>query len=175
MVDIKNAKNSCDELYNYLNEVSQSIISKKSKYMDDIILKISKKIDVMDNDELRISMGKLSVEAYNLSIYREDSALKENCANVLYKEKLARTFNESTGTVDSKKNQSIVASLDSQAVSILYSSVSSLLKAKVDGANRLCNTLNGILISRAADAKLSTSPRNIIDGENNENETWRVF
>lgn len=175
MVDIKNAKNSCDELYNYLNEVSQSIVSKKSKYMDDIILKISKKIDIMDNDELRVYMGKLSVEAYNLSIYREDSALKENCANVLYKEKLARTFNESTGTVDSKKNQSIVASLDSQAVSILYSSVYNLLKTKVEGANRLCNTLNGILISRAADAKLSASPRNMVNDNEEENEIWREF
>ena len=171
MIDFTNANNDTTELYDYLIEIANGVMTKYTKTLDDIVHKLSKDIDTLSNEELRSYMAKLCIEAYNLSINREQSSLKEACANALYKEGLATSFNNTSGTVEARKNQSVIDTMDKQAVQMLYSTISDLFKAKADEAHRLTSTLNGILMSRAADAKLQYNPRNVgtdfMDPENN--------
>jgi len=161
MVDINNAKKDTDEMFNYLSEVANDIVSKYSKPLDDLVKQLSKNIDALSNDELRTYMAKISIESYNLSIDREQTALKEACATSLYKEGIANAYNKATGTIDARKNQSVLDTMDKQAVSMLYSTVSALFKAKVDEAHRIASILSNILISRASEAKLQYSPRSV--------------
>ena len=170
MIDIKEARKDTDELFQYLSEIADDIVSRYSKILDDLVKKLSKNIDTLSNEELRTYMAKISIEAYNLSIDREHTALKELCAEALYKESQATSFNQAAGTVEARRNQSMIATMDKQAVSMLYSTVAALFKAKVDEAHRLANVLSNILISRSAEAKLQYSPRSI-DGIDNSSST----
>lgn len=161
MVDIKNAKTSVDDVYDNLDEIVNDIISKQSKALDNVVKKLAK-VETMTNEEIRSMMIITSIEAYNISEFKEQSALKDACATALYKEALADSFNILSGTVEARKNASVKNNLDKQVVAILYTNVCDRLKAKVDEAHRLSNILSNILISRASDAKLSYNPRSEI-------------
>lgn len=173
MIDITNAHNDTNEMYRYLNEVAQEFVSKYCGTLDRIVKDIAKGIDNYTNDQLRDFMARICVEAYTISTVKEQSELKESCAIALYKEGIAKSFSMTVGAVEARKNQSVIDTMDKQAVTILYTTVTNLLKAKSDEAHRLIGVLNGILISRSADAKISFNPRseadeiNFSDDENN--------
>ena len=159
ILNIESEKKSADEMHKYLCEIAADVVSRYSAPIDNIVSKLSKNVDTCTNDELRAIMISLGVETYNLSMHKENAGLKEACATALYKETVAKSFNSNTGTIEARKNQSILESMNSQAVSILYESVAGILNTKLDEAHRLANIINGILISRASDAKLTYSPR----------------
>ena len=158
MVDITTAKTNTDDLYKNLSEIVDEIVNKQCKTLDGAIKKLSK-IDILSNEEIRKLMITTSVEAYTLSTFKEQSSLKDACATALYKEGIATSYNNLTGTVESRKNQSAKDNLDKQVVAILYTNVCDRLKAKVDEAHRITNVLSNVLISRASDAKLQYNPR----------------
>ena len=159
MVNIDQAQADVKELYDNLEEVALKIVTSKSEPLDKLVKKLQVGIEVMGNEELRTYMAMISIESYNLSMCREQSALKDACAATLYKEGLAKSFNSASGTVDAKKNEAAIDNLDKQVVSMLYSAVSDLFKAKTDEAHRIVSTISNILISRSADAKLQYNPR----------------
>lgn len=158
-IDITDAKNAADKMHKYMSEIAGDVVGKYSAPLDAIVKKLSSNVETCSNEELRSTMISLGIETYNLAMHKENSELKDACANALYKESVATSFNSTAGTVESRKNQSIIDSMNSQAVSILYSSVSSILRTKLDEAHRLANIISGILISRASDAKLTYNPR----------------
>lgn len=158
-ISIEHAKMNVDDMHKQLVEIAESVVKKYSEPIDNIVKKLSKSIDAYSNEDLRILLISLGVETYNLSAHKEDAELRESCAVAIYKEATSRSFNSNQGTVEARKNQSVIDTMDSQAVSILYQSVSGMLSAKLDEAHRLANILNGILISRASDAKLAYNPR----------------
>lgn len=159
MVNIDKANKEVKELFNYLSPIATDIVKNRTKLLDNTIKKLSVDIETLSNEQIRNYMAILSVEAYNLSLDKEQSALKDSCATALYKEGVATSFSGSVGTVESRKNQSTIDNLDKQAVSILYSTVYELFKTKVDEAHRVVNVLSNILISRSAEAKLQYNPR----------------
>ena len=145
--DFNVADQETKELYDNLVEIANEIIKKYTEPLDKLVKDLSKNIDTCSNEELRTYMGRISIEAYNLGNYKEQSVLKEACATALYKESVAQEYNSATGTVEARKNASTLNTVGKQMVSILYSTVSNLFKTKADEAHRLASTLNGILIS----------------------------
>ena len=158
MIDIKDAKLQVDDMTKSLSEIVNDIVDKQSKTLDDLVKKLHK-VDELTNDEIRKLLISVSVEAYILSNYKEQSSLKESCATALYKEGMANSYNINSGTVESRKNQSLQDNLDKQIVNILYSNVCDRFTAKVHEAHKLASVLSNILISRASDAKLYYNPR----------------
>lgn len=158
MVDIKNAKLQVDDMTKSLSEIVDDIVHKQSKALDDLVKKLHN-VDNLSNDEIRKLLISVSIEAYNLSNFKEQSALKESCSSALYKEGLANAYNLNTGTVEARKNQSLQDNLDKQVVNILYSNVCDRFTAKVHEAHKLASVLSNVLISRASDAKLYYNPR----------------
>jgi len=156
---LEKAKREVDETYNLLLEAVRDVTAQYTAELDGIVKELSKGINLFSNTELWDFQVRLSIAAYVLGNAKEQSSLKEACAEALYKENLARAFNTSVGTQEAKKQASILDSTDKQAISMLYASVASLLKTKCDEAHRLVNVLQGIQISRAAEAKISASPR----------------
>jgi hypothetical protein len=160
---LEEAKREVDETYDLLVDAVRNVTASYTAELDGIVKELSKGINLFSNTELWDFQVRLSIAAYVLGNAKEQSSLKEACAEALYKESLARTFNSSVGTQEAKKQTSILESVDKQTISILYASAASLLKTKCDEAHRLVNVLQGIQISRAAEAKISASPRSESD------------
>ena len=165
-IKIEEANKDVNEIYFQLSEAVKATISEIVKPIDDIVKELSKGINLFSNTELWDFQLKLGVESYKLANIKEQSSLKEACAEALYKEGLARSYAEAAGAAETKKQASILASIEKQAVSMLYTSISGILKAKLDEAHRLVNIIQNIQISRAAEAKLNGSPRSEADNIN---------
>ena len=165
-VKIDQVNNDVNEIYFQLSDAAKETIGEIVKPIDDIVKELSKGINLFSNTELWDFQLRLGIESYKLANIKEQSSLKEACAEALYKEGLAKAYAEATGAAETKKQASILASIEKQAVSMLYSSISGILKAKLDEAHRLVNIIQNIQISRAAEAKLNGSPRSEADGIN---------
>ena len=165
-IKIDQANNDVNEIYFQLSDAAKETIGEIVKPIDDIVKELSKGINLFSNTELWDFKLRLGIESYKWANIREQSSLKEAWAEALYKEGLAKSYAEATGAAETKKQASILASIEKQAVSMLYSSISGILKAKLDEAHRLVNILQNIQISRAAEAKLNGSPRSEADGIN---------
>ena len=165
-IKIDQANNDVNEIYFQLSDAAKETIGEIVKPIDDIVKELSKGINLFSNIELWDFQLRLGIESYKLANIKEQSSLKEACAEALYKEGLAKSYAEATGAAETKKQASILASIEKQAVSMLYSSISGILKAKLDEAHRLVNIIQNIQISRAAEAKLNGSPRSEADGIN---------
>ena len=165
-IKIDQANNDVNEIYFQLSDAAKETIDEIVKPIDDIVKELSKGINLFSNTELWDFQLRLGIESYKLANIKEQSSLKEACAEALYKEGLAKSYAEATGAAETKKQASILASIEKQAVSMLYSSISGILKAKLDEAHRLVNIIQNIQISRAAEAKLNGSPRSEADGIN---------
>ena len=165
-IKIDQANNDVNEIYFQLSDAAKETIGEIVKPIDDIVKELSKGINLFSNTELWDFQLRLGIESYKLANIKEQSSLKEACAEALYKEGLAKAYAEATGAAETKKQASILVSIEKQAVSMLYSSISGILKAKLDEAHRLVNIIQNIQISRAAEAKLNGSPRSEADGIN---------
>ena len=165
-IKIDQANNDVNEIYFQLSDAAKETIGEIVKPIDDIVKELSKGINLFSNTELWDFQLKLGIESYKLANIKEQSSLKEACAEALYKEGLARSYAEAAGAAETKKQASILASIEKQAVSMLYTSISGILKAKLDEAHRLVNIIQNIQISRAAEAKLNGSPRSEADSIN---------
>lgn len=165
-VKIDQVNNDVNEIYFQLSDAAKETIGEIVKPIDDIVKELSKGINLFSNTELWDFQLRLGIESYKLANIKEQSSLKEACAEALYKESLAKSYAEATGAAETKKQASILASIEKQAVSMLYTSISGILKAKLDEAHRLVNIIQNIQISRAAEAKLNGSPRSEADAIN---------
>ena len=162
-IKIDQANNDVNEIYFQLSDAAKETIGEIVKPIDNIVKELSKGINLFSNTELWDFQLRLGIESYKLANIKEQSSLKEACAEALYKESLAKSYAEATGAAETKKQASILASIEKQAVSMLYTSISGILKAKLDEAHRLVNIIQNIQISRAAEAKLNGSPRSEAD------------
>lgn len=162
-VKIDQVNNDVNEIYFQLSDAAKETIGEIVKPIDDIVKELSKGINLFSNTELWDFQLRLGIESYKLANIKEQSSLKEACAEALYKESLAKSYAEATGAAETKKQASILASIEKQAVFMLYTSISGILKAKLDEAHRLVNIIQNIQISRAAEAKLNGSPRSEAD------------
>ena len=155
---LENALTNVETTYGELVEIANGMLKPLFDPINQLVNTI--------NTELWDFQLRLGIESYKLANIKEQSSLKEACAEALYKEGLAKSYAEATGAAETKKQASILASIEKQAVSMLYSSISGILKAKLDEAHRLVNIIQNIQISRAAEAKLNGSPRSEADGIN---------
>ncbi len=162
-VKIDQVNNDVNEIYFQLSDAAKETIGEIVKPIDDIVKELSKGINLFSNTELWDFQLRLGIESYKLANIKEQSSLKEACAEALYKESIAKSYAETTGAAETKKQASILASIEKQAVFMLYTSISGILKAKLDEAHRLVNIIQNIQISRAAEAKLNGSPRSEAD------------
>lgn len=157
------ARREVDETYDDLADAVLEVTKDITAPLDEIVKELSKGINLFSNAELWDFQMRLGIESYILGDTREQSSLKEACATALYKEGLAKSFVEANGTQEAKKQQSVLGTSGKQAVSMLWTAVSSLLKTKCDEAHRLVNIIQGIQISRAAEAKQQGNPRSEAD------------
>lgn len=161
MDDFNVADKNVNDVYKDIGKIAKKLVDEKSKVIDDLIKTLSN-VESLSDEEIRKYMLKISLESYSFSEIKEHSVMKQDCAAALMKETQANIFNSETGTAEVRRNKSITDSNAQITVNILYNSIANLMKTKLDEAHRVVNTLNSILISRAAAAKLNQSS-NVFD------------
>ena len=148
------ALDNADLVYADLVSIADDII-KQYLWEIDGLIGVATNQDNLSNDDIRNLMLKLSLKSYSFSEVKEKSVLKSECAEALRKEKYARKFNETDGTVAFKDNQALIDSTDEILAEAIYGLVASLFKTKSDEIHRVVDTLKSILVSRNMEAKLS--------------------
>lgn len=160
---LKNAMEACDTTYSELVEVANDIIDKCTAKLDASISKIQNNFGNSTTDSIRASMVELSLMAYSFSEIKEKSAMKAECAEVLRKEKYAKQFNASDGSVAARENQATIDISEEVLVETIYNLVASVLKVKLDEVHRVVDTLKSALVCRMAEAKLASVSDGIQD------------
>lgn len=156
---VQEALDKVEMTYQELNEVANEMTETFFEPVDKIIEELSN-INDLSNDMVRDYMIRLALNSYSLSEIKEKSALKAECAEALRKEKYARSFREAAGSAAIKENEALLNSNEQVIIEALYNLVSSLFKTKLDECHRVVDVLKSVLMSRNAEAKLTT---NVID------------
>ena len=159
MKDLQIALDNVNTTYNELSEIAKDIVCRYSSEVDSLINDSIPKIESLSNDKIRLIMTNLSFMAYSLSEAKEHSLLKSEIAETLLNEKKAIEFNGAEGTVDSRKNLAIINSSEEILVNIIYDTVGSLLKSKLDEVHRITDTLKTVLMSRNTELKINSDLR----------------
>lgn len=162
-IKLKNAMEACDTTYSELVEVANGIIEKCTAKLDASISKIQNNAGNSTTEFIRSSMVELSLMAYSLSEIKEKSAMKAECAEIIRKEKYAKQFNASDGSVALRENQATVNISEEILVETIYNLVASVLKVKLDEVHRVVDTLKSALICRMAETKLASVSDGIQD------------
>jgi len=173
MNNIDEAKQDVIDMFNNLSPIILEIVDKYTEEADRLINKL-KKANTFTNSELREAILALSIESYMFGMSKDASLLKQECATTLMKESQARVYNETVGTQNVRQNQAIIDSSDKQVANMLYSAVANMMKTKQDEIHRMINTLNSILISRNAEAKL-TAGNMILNDKDLNIEEQNIF
>ena len=102
-VKIDQVNNDVNEIYFQLSDAAKETIGEIVKPIDNIVKELSKGINLFSNTELWDFQLRLGIESYKLANIKEQSSLKEACAEALYKESLAKSYAEATGAAETKK------------------------------------------------------------------------
>ena len=156
---VQDALDQVEMTYQELNEVANEMTQSFFEPVNSIIDELSN-INDLSNDMVRDYMIRLALNSYSLGEIKEKSALKAECAEALRKEKYARAFREAAGSAAIKENEALLNSSEQVVIEALYNLISSLFKTKLDEAHRVVDVLKSVLMSRNAEAKLTT---NVID------------
>lgn len=152
---LQEALNNVDLVYNDLVEIAESITEYYTKDLDLLVQQAQEHINSMTNDSLREFMFKLSLQAYSFGEIKERSSIKAYCAEILRKEKFAKEFSTSDGSVAAKENKALLSISDEILAETVNDLASNLFKTKLDSIYRLVDAIKTILMSRMQEAKLS--------------------
>lgn len=148
------ALDNADLVYADLVVIAEDII-KPYLWEIDSLIQVATTQDNLSNDDIRSLMFKLAMKSYSFSEIKEKSSLKAECAEALRKEKYAKKFNESDGTVAFKENQATIEITDEILAETVYELVADLFKTKLNEVHSIMEVLKVILTTRIAEAKLS--------------------
>lgn len=154
MIDINEANQEVNELYNDLAPIIDEIVEEKSRDIDAIMRSLKHDLDTMTVNELDKLKNQLTIELYFFSASVQQSEFRQQCATILLKERQADIFNTTSGTARAKDAQALLDSRDKQTVEALHKAVSSRLKIKYDAVKKTIDSISGTIINKNAQAKL---------------------
>lgn len=157
MKDLQKALDNVNATYDELVEIAKDIVSRYSSEVDSLIKEVSGSIETLSNDQLRLIVTDLSLKGYSLAEAKEHSLLKSDISETLLDEKKALEFNGADGTVAVRENLAILNSSEEILVNLIYDTVSSLLKAKLDEVHRIVDTIKTVIMSRNTEARINAS------------------
>jgi len=147
-----------------IGQLATQIVKQYSTDVDNIISHVTDHVNELDNNALRALVTDLSFKAFSLAEAKEYSSLKSEVSRALMNEVQATEFNATTGTVDARKNASLLNSQNEQLVKILCDTVSGLLKVKLDEAHRIVDTLKTVILSRNTEARINADINDVREG-----------
>lgn len=155
--ELNKALDNVQLLYSDLATAASVIIDPYTSDINSIIDYVTKNVESMTNEDLRLYMMKLSLKGFTFSEIKEKSSLKAECAETLRKEAYAKNFNSAEGSVAFRENTAIINSSYEMLSETVYNLVANLFKVKLDEIHRVVDTMKTILMSRMQEARLSKS------------------
>ena len=152
---LNEALENVEMVYRDIADMSNDVLSEMFEPINSLMDEIKNDINNLGVDQIRDYMIRLQLKAYEISETKDKSAVKAEIAEILQKEKLARSFNEAEGSAAVKEKQAILEASAETVSESLYNLVASLLKTKLDSLYRMVDTLKSILMSKMQEAKLS--------------------
>ena len=152
---LNNERKAVEEVYRDLVVIGDEIVAKVSKTIDKIVNDFKHNFETMSNSELSNIMLQLGIEAFYFGQRKDHALLKQACAEAIYKEGLAKSYNITTGTVANRQNQAQLDTNEKLLVKLLYDMTANLMKTKLDETHRLINVISSVIINRNAEAKLN--------------------
>ncbi len=149
------ALENVDAVYDELVVIANEILQPYTWEIDALIKQAADNVNNMPNDNIRSLMLNLALKSYTFSEIKEKSSLKAECAEILRKEKQAKKFNETDGTVAFKENTSILESSEEILAEAIHELLASLTKTKLDEVHRVVDVLKNILTTRLTEEKLT--------------------
>lgn len=154
-----------DKLSKALEQVNityQDIIGIANEMIADIVSPLNTLIDTIGSDinalsvdELKNNMWELQYITYRVVDVKEKALFKAQISEALTKEAYATQLIGADGTVALKQNLALINTSEETIVEILFTYISSQLKAKTDQAHRLVDIMKSILMARMQEAKLA--------------------
>lgn len=155
--ELQKALDNVEMTYSQISEIADNLIKDYTSDISKIIDYASNNIDHLTNDDLRSLMLRLSIKAFTFGEIKEKSAIKARCAEMLKDEAHAKSFNGAEGSINLRENISILNTGNEIVTETIYDLIANLFKIKLDEIRRMVDTLKTVLMSRLAEAKLSST------------------
>ena len=155
--NLDKALENVEMTYKDLIEIANDMSLNYFKEVNDMISGLQVRVNTMNNDDIRLAIIHLSLKSFSLSELKEKTALKQEIAETLRKEKYSQTFNSTDGTVGFKENTAILESSEEIVTELVYDYVASAFKTKVDEIHRVVDALKTILMSKMQELKITNS------------------
>jgi len=154
---LQEALDRTDDVYKDLIEIANTIFKTYTGDVNELIKGAMDNVDNLTNEDIRLLIIKLSLHSFSFGDVKEKAGLKAELSETLRKEAYAKAFNLSEGSVASKENQATMKTAYENSVELIYSTVASLFKTKLDEIHRVVDALKSVLMSRMSEAKLTAT------------------
>lgn len=154
---LQEALDRTDDVYKDLIEIANTIFKTYTGEVNALIKGATDNIDNLTNEDIRLLIVKLSIQSFSFGDVKERAGLKAEVSETLRKEAYAKAFNVSEGSVAVKDNQATIKTSYETSVELIYNSVASLFKTKLDEIHRVVDALKTVLMSRMSEAKLTAT------------------
>lgn len=155
--NLQEALDRTDDVYKDLIEIANTIFKTYTGDVNELIKGAMDNVDNLTNEDIRLLIIKLSLHSFSFGDVKEKAGLKAELSETLRKEAYAKAFNLSEGSVASKESQAIMKTSYENSVELIYNSVASLFKTKLDEIHRVVDALKTVLMSRMSEAKLTAT------------------
>lgn len=154
---LQEALDKTDDTYRDLIEIANTVVKTYTSDVNILIREAIENVDNLTNEDIRVLIVKLSLQAFNFGDIKEKAGLKAELSETLRKEAYAKAFNLVEGSVASKESQATMKVSYETSVELIYTTVASLFKTKLDEIHRVVDALKSVLMSRMSEAKLTAT------------------
>ena len=142
-----------------LDDIIQSIIRPYCKSLDEYVTCITNALHDINNppttSELDYYCMHLSTDIYWATSMSEQLGIKDDISKALYKEIYNTTRDNSEGTVADKNTLAELASQQEYLTNVCYSRAYKMMKAKVEAAQELLQSIKKVLSHRISEQELT--------------------
>ena len=157
--EIQQNKKMVETDFEQIDDIIQKIIRPYAKSLDDNVKRITNALHDINNPptttELDYYCMHLATDIYWASSMSEQLGIKDDISKALYKEIYNTTRDNSEGTVADKNTLAELASQQEYLTNVCYSRAYRIMKAKVDNAQELLQSIKKVLSHRIAEENLT--------------------
>lgn len=156
ITDIKKNQSVRDvhEIAKELRPIIDNEVKKQCAELDKIVASIPRDINSIETNEISAKALALQIELFYLAERQTNAQLYSDIAITVEKNSFAQQYDEADGTQSARQTKALLLSQESQVAKLLYGTIARRLNARIDEGHRLVKTLENIVISNRAEAKI---------------------
>lgn len=161
--EISKHRKEVDEDFEKISSIIERIIKPYAESLDESVRVITSSLHDINNppttQELDYYCLHLSTDIYWAGTMSEQLGIKDDISKAIYKEMYNKARDESEGTVADKNSLAELASQQEYLTNVCYSRAYRMMKAKVDAAQELLQSMKKVLAHRISEQELTRLTR----------------